>query len=203
MESTGIHHWHGARIPVIKGISLSFKLGILKIAELLWPPGELKIGLQRMKHVVGSSAESVEPEIIEEEESDKGEAPNATTEQTRLPLKAIPRRIDALLDSAGRTGAQTTLQTVLSWYPQVKLANIQTIRDGAADLFERTYAEVNRLASTMVNWFSPYDYTPYLDEEGNPLAPTSLSGLGDELSDSDSSHASPRSKQAGATSTDA
>src|SRR3954466_4293305 len=69
---------------------------------------------------------------------------------------------------------------VLSWYPQVKLLRLYTIRDGAADLFERTYAEVNRLASTMVNWFSPYDYTPYLDEEGNPLAPTSIDGLADD-----------------------
>ena len=34
-----------ARIPVIKGIALSFKLGILKIVELLWKPSELKIGL--------------------------------------------------------------------------------------------------------------------------------------------------------------
>ena len=34
-----------ACIPVIKGIALSFKIGILKIAELLWPLSELKIGL--------------------------------------------------------------------------------------------------------------------------------------------------------------
>src|SRR3954463_15904108 len=112
---------------------------------------------------------------------------------------------------------------VLSWYPQVKLAKLQTVRDGDADLFERTYAEVNRLASTMVNWFSPYDYTPYLDEEGNLLAPTSIASLADdslhsslhpyeapsaqptrssssyryrnsELSDSGSSHTSPRAQ---------
>ena len=47
-----------ARIPVIKGVALSFKLGILKIAELLWPPKELKIGLVRMKKVAESSAET-------------------------------------------------------------------------------------------------------------------------------------------------
>ena len=86
-----------ARITVIKGIALSFKLGILKIAELLWPPSELKIGLQRMKQVDGSSAETFEPEIMVEEDSDKGEAPNATTEQTRILLKAIPRRIMSCL----------------------------------------------------------------------------------------------------------
>src|SRR3954469_1935814 len=45
-----------ARIPVIKGLALSFKLGILKIAESLWSPTELKVGLQKMKHVAGSSA---------------------------------------------------------------------------------------------------------------------------------------------------
>ena len=38
-----------ARIPVINGVALSFKLGILKIAELLWRPTELKIALQRMR----------------------------------------------------------------------------------------------------------------------------------------------------------
>src|ERR1043165_3547961 len=94
-----------AHIPVIKGVALSFKLGILKIAELLWLPTELKVGLQRMKQVVGSSTETFEPEIMVEEDSDKGEAPNSTTEQTRILLKAIPRWIDVLLDSAGRAGA--------------------------------------------------------------------------------------------------
>ena len=89
-------------------------LRILKIAELLWPPRELKVGLQRMKQVASSSAETFELEIMEEEDSERGEAPNATTEQTRILLKAIPRRIDVLLDSASHTGAQTALQMVLS-----------------------------------------------------------------------------------------
>src|SRR3954462_13126097 len=76
----------------------------------------------------------------------------------------------------------TALQTVLSWHPQIRLPRLYTIRDGVAKMLEKTYTEVNRLASTMVSWFSPYDYTPYLDEEGNPLAPTSIAGLaGDSL----------------------
>jgi hypothetical protein len=219
-----------ARIPVIKAVALSFKLGILKIAQLLWPPTELKTGLQRMKLAAGSSAETFEPEDLVAEASDKGEAPNATTEQTRILLKAIPGRIDVLLDSAGRTGAETALQTTLSWYPQVKLSKLYSIRDNSTDLLERTYAEVNRLASTMINWFSPYNYTPYLDGEGNPLAATSMASLADDslyssirpyddpapqptrssssyryrnsdLSDSGSSHTSPRSKQARTAST--
>src|SRR4051812_22621571 len=127
-----------------------------------------------------SSTESVEPEILEEPVSDKGEAPNATLKQTRLLLKAIPRRIDALLDSASRTVAQTALQTVLSWYPQVNLTRLQTVRDGAGDLLQRTYMEVNRLASTMAGWFSPYDYTPFLDDEGNPLSSSSMAFLADD-----------------------
>src|ERR1041385_8628042 len=192
-----------AHIPVIKGIALSFKLGILKIAESLWSPTEIKVGLQRMKHVAGSSAETREPETLDEEDSDKGEAPNATTQQTRILLKAIPHWINVLLNSAGQTGAETTLQTVLSWYPQVKLSQLYSLRENAADLLEKTYTEVNRLASTMMNWFSPYDYTPYLDEGGNPLAATSISGLAEELSDSGSSQTSPRSKQAGAAASEA
>src|SRR3954462_1284215 len=128
-----------------------------------------------MNRTANSPTATHEPSDEEEEEdSDLGDAPNATTEQTRVLLKAIPHRIDVLLDSAGRTGAQTTLQTVLSWHPQIRLPRLYTIRDGATEMLEKTYTEVNRLASTMVNWFSPYDYTPYLDDEGNPLAPTSI-----------------------------
>src|SRR3954471_12565245 len=43
-----------ARIPVIEGVALSFKIGILKIAELLWRPTELKLALQRMRRVADS-----------------------------------------------------------------------------------------------------------------------------------------------------
>src|SRR3954463_2800627 len=109
-----------------------------------------------MKQAASSSAASEA-----EEDSDKGEAPNATTEQTRMLLKAIPRRIDVFLSSAGRTGAETALQAVTSWYPQVKLSQLYSIREDTTDLLEKTYTKVNRLASNMVNWFSPYDYTPY------------------------------------------
>src|SRR3954471_17524009 len=167
-----------ARIPVIEGVALSFKLGILKIVELLWRPTELKLAFQRMSRTADSPTATHEPSDEEEEEdSDLGDALNATTEQTRVLLKAIPRRIDVLLDSAGRTRAQTALQTVLSWHPQIKLPRLYTLREGAAEMLEKTYAEVNRLAATMANWFSPYDYTPLLDDEGKPLAPTSIANL--------------------------
>jgi len=32
----------------------------------------------------------------------------------------------------------------------------------------------------MANWFSLYDYTPYLDDQGNPLAPSSIAALADD-----------------------
>ena len=156
-----------ARIPVIKAIPMSFKLGILRIVGILWPPAELQAELQRL--TTSTSTETFEPEILTVAASKRGEATNATTDQIRTLLKAILGRIDVLLDSAGRTGAQTALQTVLSWYPQVKLPQLYNIRGNATALLERTYAEVNRLASTMVDWFSVYTYTPYLDDEGNPL----------------------------------
>src|ERR1043165_6901203 len=89
--------------------------------------------------------------------------------------------------------------------------------------------EVNRLASTMVSWLSVYAYTPYLDDNGNPLAATSMAGLADDSTysslqpygtptpqparsssgyasrraeppDSGSSHTSPRSRQDGTSS---
>src|SRR4051812_47186528 len=139
-----------ARIPVIKGIAMSFKLGILKIAKHIWPANELKVGLQQLQQAANSSAVS---EV--EEDSDQGEAPNATTEQTRQLLRVIPRRIDVLIDSAGRTAAQTALQTVLSWYPRVELSQLRSIREGATDLLEKTYVEVNRLASAIVGGSMP------------------------------------------------
>jgi hypothetical protein len=187
-----------ARIPVIKGIAMSFKLGILKIAKHIWPANELKVGLQQLQQAASSSAVS---EV--EEDSDQGEAPNATTEQTRQLLRVIPRRIDVLIDSAGRTAAQTALQTVLSWYPRVELSQLHSIREGATDLLEKSYVEVNRLASTMLGWFNAYEYTPYVDDEGHPLAAPTFLEMAEVHSDSESSQTSPRSKQGRATSTDA
>src|SRR3954465_8406586 len=187
-----------ARIPVIKGIAMSFKLGILKIAKQLWPSNELKVGLQQPQQAASSSAVSET-----EEDSDKGEAPNATTEQTRQLLRVIPRRIDVLIDSAGRTGAETALQTVLSWYPQVKISQLYSLREGANDLLEKSYAEVHRLACVMLEWFCAYDYTPYLDDGGNPLAAPAFLEMAEVHSDSESSQTSPRSKQGRSKSTDA
>src|SRR3954469_9932674 len=58
-----------ARIPVIKGIAMSFKLCILKSAKLLWPPSELKVVLQQLQQAASSYTVSET-----EEDSDKGEA---------------------------------------------------------------------------------------------------------------------------------
>ena len=43
-------------------------------------------------------------------------APDTTADVVNM-LKAAPWRIGALLDSAIRAGTQTTLATVVSWYP--------------------------------------------------------------------------------------
>src|SRR4051812_45093153 len=133
-----------------------------------------------MRNGAGSSAGTYEMSDEEEEDSDKGEAPNATNKQAQILLKGISRRIDVLLDSAARTGVQMALQTVLTWYPQVNLRQLYTMWDGASDLLERTYVEVSWPATTMVDWFSPYDYTPYIYSDGNPRAPTSIAGLADD-----------------------
>src|SRR4051812_36380167 len=146
---------------------MAFKLGVLKIADLLWKPSEIKTAFARMRQPAESSAGTYEAYDEEEEDSEQGESPNATNEQAQLLLKAIPRRIEALLDSAARTGAQTALQTVLTWYPTLILEKLTSIRDGASDLLESTYATMNRLAATMVGWFPHAEYTPYLDSDGN------------------------------------
>src|SRR4051812_22839314 len=102
-----------------------------------------------MRNGAGSSAGTYEASDEEEEEEDKGEAPNATNEQVMLLLKAIPRRIEALLDSTAQTGAETALQAVMTWYPKLNLEWLYTMRDGASDLLESTYAQVNQLATMM------------------------------------------------------
>jgi len=210
-----------ARIPVIKGIALSFKLGILKIGRLLWPPTEFLAELQHAG--ANTSTDTFEPEVLAAATSSQGDAPNATTDQTRALLKAIPGRINVLLDSAGRTGAQTALQTVLSWYPTVELSRLYAVREEATAMLQKAYADVHRLACTMVDWFSVYQYTPYLDDDGRPLAASSMAALAadsssirpyetaapqparsssgymhhdSDLSDSGSSHRSPKSKRA-------
>ena len=97
-------------------------------------------------------------------------------------LKAAPRRIEALLDSAARTSAEMALQTVLSWYPKLSLARLYTMRDGAADLLETAYTQVNRLATAMVGWFPHTEYTPVLDDAGTPIAPLPITALADDSS---------------------
>ena len=61
----------------------------------------------------------------------------------------------------------------------MELPKLYSIRANTTELFERTYVEVNHLATTMVNLFLAYTYTPYLDEDGNPLPATSMAGLDD------------------------
>src|SRR3954470_9894623 len=51
---------------------------------------------------------------------------------------------------------------------------------GPSDYLEKTYAEVNRVAAMMADWFSHTEYTPYLDSDGNPLPPVSIAGLADD-----------------------
>src|SRR4051812_25017403 len=72
------------------------------------------------------------------------------------------------------------LQTVLSWYPKLILARLYTMRDGAADLLETAYAQVNRLATTMAGWFPHTEYTPILDDAGMPVAPLSIAALAND-----------------------
>ena len=100
-----------ARIPVILGSVFTFKLGVQKLAELLWGPAELKQALGRLRHGEGSSAGTHESD---DEDSEQGDAPTATHDQVVMLLKAAPRRVEALLDSAARTGAEMVLQTVRS-----------------------------------------------------------------------------------------
>ena len=73
-----------------------------------------------------------------------------------------------------------TLQTFLSWYPQVKLDALHSIREGAGEFLEKTYAEVNWVAAMMSDWFVHTEYTPYLDSDGNPLPPVSIVGLAED-----------------------
>src|SRR3954465_10993950 len=72
------------------------------------------------------------------------------------------------------------LQTVLSWYPKLSLARLYTMRDGAADLLETAYTQVNRLATAMAGWFPHTEYTPVLDDARTPIAPLPITSLDDD-----------------------
>ena len=57
--------------------------------------------------------------------------PAKTTEDVARNLKAAPRRLDAMLDSAFRSGVQASLAIVKSWHPTADLQLFRALWDGS------------------------------------------------------------------------
>ena len=166
------------RIPIIKGGVFAFKMGVQKLADIIWTPAELKAAFSPRADEGGASNPQAETEEGNAEEgSDQGEAPNATNDQVLLLLKAAPRRVRALLDSAARAGAETALQATLSWYPKLNLDALSAMRKGAEAAIEAAYTRINHLAADMACWFDHTEFRPYLDDEGMPISPMSVADL--------------------------
>ena len=100
-------------------------------------------------------------------------------------LRAAPRRVDLLLDSAVRADAQAALMLVKSWYPGLDVGVLTGLRaDSDADVSVAWPAICHRAAKIRSN-INPLEYTPYLDDEGAPMPMATFSDLVHRSSSSD------------------
>ena len=92
-------------------------------------------------------------------------------------LRAAPRRVDALLDSAVRAGAQTTLMIVKSWYPGLDLQALTGLRAGSEADVSAAWPAICHRTSDIWSMVNPAEYTPHLDQDGVPLPAATFSDL--------------------------
>jgi len=100
-----------------------------------------------------------------------------STEAISAMLRAAPRRVDHLLDSAVRAGAQTALMLVRSWYPGLDLSVLTGMRVGSDEDVSSVWPDICHRAAEVKSHINPYEYTPYLDSDGNPLEMATYSDL--------------------------
>src|SRR4051812_5942787 len=100
-----------------------------------------------------------------------------TNEDVARNLKAAPRQLAIMLDSAFRCGVQASLAIVKSWYPTVNLNLLRVMRDHSDAAVGAVWTEICQVAAELVNAVNLLEYTPYLDDEGRPISPVELSDL--------------------------
>src|SRR4051812_36956520 len=103
--------------------------------------------------------------------------PDRTIEDVARNLKAARRQLEALLDSACRSGVQASLAIVKSWYPTVDLELLRALRDHSDAEVGAVWKEICHLASELAHAMDLLEYTPRLDDAGQPIPFAELRNL--------------------------
>ena len=111
-------------------------------------------------------------------------APDTTTNVVDM-LRVAPRRVDLLLNFAVRTGAQTALMMVKSWYPGLDLKILTGLRTSSDADVSAAWVDICHRAGEISSYVNPLEYTPYLDAEGAPVPAAAFSNLVHSSSNSD------------------
>ena len=92
-------------------------------------------------------------------------------------LRAAPRQLDIMLESAFRSVVQASLAILTSWYPTIDLSLVGALREGSENDVGAVWTDICQIATELVNAVDFLEYTPYLDDAGHPLSPVELSHL--------------------------
>ena len=103
--------------------------------------------------------------------------PAKTTEDVARNLKVAARRLDALLDSAFRSGVQASLAIVKSWYPTVDLNLVRALRDDSDAAVGAVWTDIYQVAAELVNSVDLLEYTPYPYDARRTISLVELSHL--------------------------
>ena len=122
-----------------------------------------KTGISKLNRLLWNRQD--EPEVRE------------SSEAVAAMLRAAPRRVEHLLDSAVRAGAQTALMLVRSWYPGLDLSVLTGMRAGSDEDVSSVWPDICHRAAMIKTNINPLEYAPYLDSDGNPLEMATFSDL--------------------------
>ena len=118
--------------------------------------------------------------------------PNKTSEDIARNLKAAPRQLDTMLDSAFRSGVQASLAMVKSWYPTVDLNLVRTLRDNSDAEVGAVWKDICHLAAELADSLNLMEYTPRLDDAGRPISVPGLSNMQYTSTEDTDGQAAPR-----------
>ena len=100
-----------------------------------------------------------------------------STDAVAAMLRAAPRRVDHLLDSAVCASAQAALMLVRSWYPGLDLSILTGLRAGSDEDVSTVWPAICHRAAAIRANINPLEYAPYLDAKGNPTEMATFSNL--------------------------
>src|SRR3954468_19366614 len=117
--------------------------------------------------------------------------PDRTSEDVARNLKAARRQLDALLDSACRSGVQASLAIVASWYPTIDLELLRALREHSEADVGAVWTKICHLAAELTHAMDLLEYTPLLDDAGQPIPCSDLSNMQYTSSDDTEGEAAP------------